>query len=270
MSSKPPWETDQREVFRATFDDDAATYDRVRPVAPASVFDDVVSLAGLQPGSSIVELGPGTGQATVPLARRELRIVALELGAHLAQRTRENVASFPLVEVVTSCFERWDPGAATFDAVFACNSFHWMDPDTRFSKSADLLRPRGHLILLSTPWVIPDDADEFWWDVQDDYAAVGGERVDPATKHPDQVSNRFAQMRGSGPFEDPHVRRTLFSLTFSADDYAANLSTQSSMKEFAPDARAELIERIRRRIVERGGTVTAHLLAVLMVARVRK
>ena len=84
--SSPPWERDDRDVVRAMFDDDADAYDRSRPVAPGSVFDDLVATARLPPDAAIVEIGAGTGQATRPLAERGLRITALELGAHLAAR----------------------------------------------------------------------------------------------------------------------------------------------------------------------------------------
>src|SRR4051812_2201145 len=72
VQSDPRWETTKRNTLRATFDDDADAYDRVRPVAPGYVFDDAVDLATLPPGSSVVEIGQGTGQATlqlVPLGR---------------------------------------------------------------------------------------------------------------------------------------------------------------------------------------------------------
>lgn len=269
MPSKPPWETSERDTFRVTFDEDARAYDRARPVAPGYVFDDLVELAGLHPGASVVEVGPGTGQATRPLAERGFRILALELGPRLAVQARQNLASFVDVEVVTTSYEAWDPGSARFHAVFACNSFHWVDPAIRFHKSAAVLRPRGHLIVLATPWVIPDDADRFWWDVQDDYNAVGGERVDPATKHPDRIGDLGSGVRASGLFEEPTIQRYLFDVTLTADDYAVNLSTQSGIKEFPPDAQAELIKRIRRRVLEGGDRVTAHLLAVLTVARLR-
>lgn len=252
-----------------TFDEAVEAYDRARPVAPPRVFDDLVELAGLQTGSSIVEIGPGTGQATRPLAERGLRILALELGPHLAARARQNLASFADVEVLTTSFEAWDPGSTCVDAVFACNAFHWVDPAVRLSKSAAVLRPDGHLIVLATPWVIPDHADRFWWEVQDDYAAVGSERLDPATQHPDRVADHWT-VESSALFDEPTIHRHLFEVTFTAEQYALHLSTQSGMKDFAPSARADLIDRIRRRVINRGGAVTANLLAVLTVARRRR
>ena len=266
---RPPWETNERAAVRVTFDEDAEAYDRSRPLAPDEVFDDVVESAGLHPGSSVLEIGPGTGQATRPLAERGLRVVALELGPRLAALARQNLARFLDVEVVTGAFEAWDPGTARFDAVFACNSFHWIDPEIRFHKSARILGRGGHLVVLSTPWVIPDHADRFWWDVLDDYEAAGEERVDPASKHPDQVGDIGPALRASGLFHEPTIRRYPFDVTFTADDYALNLATQSGIKRIPPEARARHISSIKRRVVDRGGTVTAHLLAVLTVARVR-
>lgn len=119
---------------------------------------------------------------------------------------------------------------------------------------------------MATPWVVPDDADRFWWEVQDDYVAVGAERADPATKHPDRIGDLGPAVRASGLFEEPTIRRHRFDVTFAADDYAVALSTQSGIRELPREARAELIRRIRRRVLQRG-TVTAHLLAVVTVAR---
>ena len=109
----PPWESDQRDVLRATFDQDAEAYDRSRPVAPDDVFDEVMQRASLSAGSTVVEIGPGTGQATRHLAARGLHVVAVELGPHLAERARANLAAFPNVSVVTASFESWDPGTGS-------------------------------------------------------------------------------------------------------------------------------------------------------------
>ena len=262
----PPWESDQREVLRATFDQDAEAYDRSRPVAPDDVFDEALRLASLAPGSMVVEIGPGTGQATRQLAARGLQVVAVELGLQLAERARRNLAAFPHVDIVTASFETWNPGRARFDAVFACNSFHWIDPVIRFAKAAAVLRAGGHLVVLATPWVIPETADRFWWDVQDDWEAVGL-LFDPSTMHPDLILDLAPAVRASGVFEEPTITRRLFEVTFTANGYATNLSTQSGVKELPENARADLVARVHQRVQEHGGRVTAHLLAMLTVAR---
>jgi len=269
VGTKPgqPWETDQRTVFRVRFGEDAAAYDRTRPVAPDTVFDEIVRLAGWAPGSAVVEIGPGTGQATRPLARRGLRIVAVEIDPRLAARARENLVGFPDVEVVTTSFERWKAGDATFDGVVACNSFHWLDPDIRVLEAAALLRPSGCLVVAATPVVVPDDAGRFWWDVQDDWAAVGADRVDPADAHPDLVEDASAAVRATGLFEEPVVIRRRFDVVLTAEEYATNLSTQSGVKELPVEARGELIERIRRRVEAQGGRVTVHHVAVATLAK---
>ena len=79
-------------------------YERTRPVVPDAVFDELIALAGLESGSAIVEIGPGTGQATIPLAERGLRVTALEIDARLAARARENLAVFPDVSVLSTSF----------------------------------------------------------------------------------------------------------------------------------------------------------------------
>jgi protein-L-isoaspartate O-methyltransferase len=77
---------EHRERLRATFDQAAGLYGRARPGYPPALFDDLADLTGIRPGSRVLEIGPGTGQATLPLAERGGRVVAVELGPDLAAR----------------------------------------------------------------------------------------------------------------------------------------------------------------------------------------
>jgi hypothetical protein len=61
----PPMTEDQNRL-RTTFDGAALLYDQVRPGYPEELFDDMVALSGLPPGGRVLEIGCGTGQATVP------------------------------------------------------------------------------------------------------------------------------------------------------------------------------------------------------------
>jgi cyclopropane fatty-acyl-phospholipid synthase-like methyltransferase len=58
----------QRRLLRATFEQLPALYDRARPSYPLRLFDDLATLARLPDGARLVEIGCGTGQATLPLA----------------------------------------------------------------------------------------------------------------------------------------------------------------------------------------------------------
>src|SRR5919199_6293135 len=72
------------ELLRTSFDEVALLYDQVRPGYPERLFDDVVALSGIPPQGRILEIGCGTGQATLPFARRGYQIQCVELGASMA------------------------------------------------------------------------------------------------------------------------------------------------------------------------------------------
>ena len=100
-----------RELLRATFDFASRIYDLARPGYPDELFDDLARLAKLRPAARLLEVGSGTGKATIPLARRGYQITGLEIGANLAERARQNLAGFADVQILRSAFESWRPPA---------------------------------------------------------------------------------------------------------------------------------------------------------------
>ena len=256
-------------VLRATFDEAPELYDRLRPVAPPQLFDDLTALARLEPGSRVLEIGCGTGQATLPLAERGLRVVAVELGEHLAEFTRAKLARFRSVSVVTSPFEDWDAGGDRFDAVVSFNAFHWIDPQVRFAKSARLLRDRGTLAIVVMRYVMPDDPDPVWAALQEDYNAVLGRRAaSEAPPNPLAVEDRSAEIEASRFFEAVAVRRYQWDVVYDADGYVDLLRTSSWHRRLDEDARRRLFDRIRDRIAAHPAQAARPtLLATLHVAR---
>src|SRR6266536_6619989 len=136
--------------LRETFNQAAELYYRARPGYPPALFDELAAVAGLGPGCRVLEIGCGTGQATVPLAERGCEIVAVELGADLATVARRNLARFPRVEVVVAAFEDWPLPTEPFDTVVAATAWHWLAPAVRVAKAAQALRPGRALATIST------------------------------------------------------------------------------------------------------------------------
>lgn len=105
------------EEKRATFNQVPELYDQVRPRYPVQLFDDLVALSGVPESGRILEVGAGTGIATLPLAERGYEIVAVEFGADLAAVAAAKLAKFKNVEVVVADFEEWPLPHEPFDLV---------------------------------------------------------------------------------------------------------------------------------------------------------
>ena len=216
----------------------------------------------------MLEIGCGTGQATLPLAQRGYSMLCVELGEGLAAAARGKLAPFPNVEVLHANFEVWEPQRAGFDAIVAFTAFHWIDPALRFEKSARLLRPSGSLALVGTLHVQRPGGDTFWVEVQDDYDAVVPSDENGPPPLPDEIEDLRAEIEASGRFEYVGVRRYVWDLDYTADDYISLLDTYSGHRALDDERRMRLYDLIRGRIEARpGGRVTKTYLTILNVAR---
>jgi len=257
-----------RRRLRATFEEVPELYERARPLYPPELFDDLVAYAGLDAGSRVLEIGCGTGQATLPLAQRGLEVVCVELGAGLAAVARRKLARFPRVEVVHGVFEDWEAEEASFDAAVAFTAFHWLDPEAKYAKPARLLRPGGALAVAETDHVQVEGGDPFWAEVQADYDAIVPSEDNRPPSRPEEVGDLRAELEETGLFGEVEVRRYLADVTYSAEEYIGVLDTYSPNRAMEPAKRERLFDLIRRRVeAQPGGTVTKTYLFTLNLAR---
>jgi SAM-dependent methyltransferase len=257
-----------RERLRETFSEDAELYERVRPGYPSEMFDDLAELAKIGPGCRVLEIGCGTGQATVPLAERGYEIVAVELGADMAAVARRNLAGFASVEIVVSAFEDWPLPAEPFDVVFAATAFHWVDPEVRVAKAADALRLGGSLCTVGTHHVA-GGSEVFFDEVQGCY-----ERFDPSTPPglrlpaAADIPQDSSELDRSGRFGPAVFRTYEWDLSYSTGGYLDLLGSYSGHRALEPAARTGLLDCIEQMIDDRhGGRITKRYMTDLRVAR---
>jgi 2-polyprenyl-3-methyl-5-hydroxy-6-metoxy-1,4-benzoquinol methylase len=67
----------------ALFRDTASYYQRFRPPYPDAAIDLVVRPFAIGEGSHVIDLGCGTGQITIPLARRGADVCAIDPSAEM-------------------------------------------------------------------------------------------------------------------------------------------------------------------------------------------
>ncbi len=263
--------TSDRDRLRRTFDAAADHYQVARPEYPTALFDALVEDAGLRVGDLLLEVGCATGKATVPLARRGFRILALDIGAELVAAARRTLASFPEVQVVEAEFETWYPRhPQKFHLVYAATAWHWIDPGVRYRRAWEVLRPNGHLAFWSATHAFPDGGDPFFVEIQDVYDAIEGNSAGAAAlrPRPGELPDQREEIENSGLFTELVVRQFDWEISYDADQYIALLDTFSGHIAMAASERAYLYGEIRRRLAERpDGRLRRHWGAVLHVAR---
>jgi SAM-dependent methyltransferase len=262
---------EERAKLRVTFDEAALLYDEVRPGYPETLFDDVVAHSGISDAGKILEIGCGTGQATVPFARRGYRILCVELGENLAAVARRNLEAYPRAEVHVGPFEEWRPQEAAFDLAVSATAFHWLDPEVAYPKVAGALRPTGSLAPFWNEHVYSDASGNFFEEAQRIYEREAPEIVRPddykGLPRPDEVPSRTPEIEGSGLFEVRATRQYRWDETYDAAGYLRVLNTYSGHRSLSRDTRDRLFRGIADLIDEMfGGTIVKGYLTTLYVA----
>ncbi|MGA5198235.1 class I SAM-dependent methyltransferase [Streptomyces exfoliatus] len=259
-----------RRALRTAFGEEAELYDLRRPRYPDALFEDLANSAGLLENSRVLELGCGTGQATLPLARRGLSIVALDIHEAMVAVARRSLKSFPKVDVVNSPFELWPLPARPFDIVFSATAFHWIDPGIRVSKSAEALRPGGVLAVAST-YHIAGGTEDFFTEAQLCYERFlpnipRGMRLPQEGEIAEDVSTFDA----SGKFDPSRLYQYAWDETYTACEYVELLRTYAGHRTMPDGPREGLLNAIEGLIEgSYGGAITKRYLVQLSSARRR-
>jgi len=253
------------EDVRLSFDEAVEIYDRVRPTYPAALFDELFAMLPADP--EIVEVGPGTGQATKDLIARGASVHAIEIGPAMARKLRANLSSDRL-RVTVGDFEVVSIAPGTVDAVFSATAYHWISRAAQTDRPATILRPGGTVAIVELIQVdAPDDAG-FFAASQTIYERYGQghtgspaprrEDVDPAMREVLEADHRFAAVA---------VRRYDWDQTYSAAGYRQLMLSYSVTQMMDATDRLGLLDDIETFIgADFGGRVTRPLVVTLTTA----
>lgn len=260
----------ERLRFRTSFDGDAVAYDGGRPPHPAWVFERLAAQCALGEGTRVLEVGPGTGQVTVPITALGAQVTAVELGANLAERLQANTAGLA-VEVVVGDFETIPlPRPGQFDLAVSANAFHWLDPVPALGRFADALRPGGWLALWWNVFRDPDRPDPFSEAIQPVYReliATGGRSAGamPYALRHDTVRADIGAAERFGPVS---VEDRRSELSFTPQQVRAMFATYSEWRAQPETRRAEALDRIESIARDQfGGVVSRPRRTVLYLAQ---
>jgi SAM-dependent methyltransferase len=260
-------------VLRLTFGKVADAYHQVRPTYPTDLFDELFAL--LPDNPRILEVGPGTGQATSELLRRGAAVDAIEISAGMADKLRAVLPSEALC-VTVGDFEV-EPKAGSYDCVFCACAYHWIGKSAQRDRPAALLGPRGVLAIVDLTQVDAPEDRGFFAAVQPIYDRYGQGKPpeliypaiesDVAPKRDNVRPLLYSALLGDERFGDVQLWRRDWDQTYSADRYRQLMSTYSGTQVMEPGVRTAILDDVEAVVREDfGGEVTRPLVVSLITA----
>ena len=129
--------------FRKVFDSIPEQFDEWRQRYCDELFEDLIEYADLGPGKTVLEIGPGTGQATEPILKTGCSYLAIELGENFTEFMINRFSSYNNFQIVNADFETYDFGDTKFDLVYSAAAFQWIPEKIGYPKAFDLLKSNG-------------------------------------------------------------------------------------------------------------------------------
>lgn len=243
--------------LETTFNTVAEQYDRMRPTYVEELYDDVWNYGGFGSDVKAVEVGIGTGQATLPVLKRSASVTAIELGGDLAAYCAAKFADYSNFSVVNMPFQDFDAPENSCDLVYSASAFHWIPEEIGYRKVFDMLRPGGVFARFANHPYRDKEKEALHEAMQALYA-----KYMPRSKLSPEYSMEEARIRAEigkkYDFVDIEYRLYKSTRTFTAKQYTDLLGTYSDHIALGPEVRKEFFALIREEINRFGGTFTIY------------
>lgn len=133
------------------FSSKARYYARYRwPFDPAAV-ERIVSLAGLSPGATAVDMAAGTGAVSRLLLAAGLRVIAVEPNATMRAAADQDLAGSPNYTSIDALSDDTGLPAGSVELITVGRALHWLPAEATRREMVRILQPGGWVAILSLP-----------------------------------------------------------------------------------------------------------------------
>lgn len=251
--------------FRKIFDTIPEQFDKFRPRYSQELFDSLIDYAKIGPGKKVLEIGPGTGQATEPILNTGCDYNAIELGEHLYAKMKEKFGTRPNFNIVNDDFITHDfsdmlgtggpnntgstGNIRKFDLIYSAATIQWIPEDIAFSKTYDLLAPGGTLAMFLTKSEYKSTNPSLYDDIQKIYDAY----FKPETPYPHR-SFHYLNATNYG-YVDFEERDFFGKREMTADEYVAFSGTHCDHMVIAEPYKTKFFEGLHNAVLAHGNKI---------------
>lgn len=232
------------------FDENVILYDKYRPTYVSELYSDMFKYADIPPSSNILEVGCGTGKATLPLIQTGAKVTAVELGKNLAEFTKEKFKSYDNFSVINKRFEDFET-TEKYDLIVSATAFHWIPHSFGYPRCLQLLKNNGVLAVFWTTVDISNENIELKNSINKLYDKYKPEQPWSYKKRCEDIQDFFK----TNNYRDIYFRIYKNLRTFNADSYIGLLHTYSDHMSMPAKTRNVFFEKIHQEISKHGSIV---------------
>jgi trans-aconitate methyltransferase len=249
--------------YRKVFDTIPEQFDKFRPRYSADLFEYFIKEAGIGPETKVLEIGPGTGQATDPILDTGCDYNAIELGEHLYAKMKEKYGSRPNFHIVNDDFITHDFGEQKFDVIYSAATIQWIPERVAFPKTLELLKPGGTLAMMFLIGDYKTPNEELFNNIQKVY----NEYYKPVTEYKN-MKEPFDYLHATDYGYVDLTRHDFYGKrTFTADEYVQYCGTHSDHILIPEPYRTPFFEGLRSTVLAAGNKVEFYDTYVLYLTK---
>ena len=251
-----------------TFDSVATAYDKFRPTYPDPLYRQIFNYITLNNFSRAVEVGIGSGQATLPILRTGCRVTAVECGREFSEICREKFKAFKNFSILNCKFEDAALEPGSFDLVYSATAFHWVPEEVGYPKVLTMLKRGGAFARFANHPFPARDNKPLFDDIQAIYAEFyPGRKSKPLSEFSMEQAENVAIIAKNYGFSDISCALFHRTRTFSASEYTSLLGTYSDHIAIDEPTRMKFFSEIMHAINSHGGSITVFDTIDLQLAR---
>jgi len=246
---------------RGVFDTIAEDFERYRPHYSDELFEDLVRYAGIGPGKQVLELGPGTGQATDPILNTGCAYQAIELGKHLAAKMREKYGHCENFQIIQDDFVTHDFGETKYDMIYSARTIQWIPQEVAFTKTFELLKPGGILAMINLSSDFKTPNPELFESIQKVY----DQHYRPVTQYRHRNFPYHSAVEYG--YVDYEKREYYGTRKLTAEQYIRMVGTHSDHITIPEPHRTPFFNGLRQAVLDAGDLIEYRDTHILMLAR---